>query len=1676
MQFTNSVDEPSDGQSFTTLKSLRRTCYAHMQTAGLIVLSQTTNETSDPRFNAMKTQTIKISLVCLALLASAACLRAGTIIKNNNADNLNLTTSWVGGVVPGVFDAAKWDSTVTGANSVALGADTSWGGIISSNPAGPVTINAGNTLTLGNLGIDMSRASQNLTISSGLTLGWGTQRWNVTNGLTLTVNGTFSRTASATLVSGASTVAAASQGTVMFSPSLVNGVVPWATVQSSGAATNGLATGSSFATVSGGNIVAYTAATAETTSGTGVFFGGIPTGDNSTVNYDLGVASTGGSLTSDLYVNTLRNIGGLYIQPGTANFRANAIMNAGTGTLIIGTPVQQANTKLNVHVPTPITNELVLAAWTSGITFTNGIISDNVNPLRLTIGGTNNQSVLFYNQSTFSGGFALNSGRVGIGTNSFPLSGTVTRGPLGKGTITLNGGTLFATLGGFTIGNPIVVGPGGGALQYGSASPDLTINGNITGSGTLALNGVYNVNGLFLNGDDSAFTGTVIVGGVTSDSNNRLGTSLSGSALAKWVVNGALQAQFVGGTNYLLGELSGNASGGLSGHAGNTDIAIQNFIVGQLNTSSLYAGIIVNNAAGNAQTGNSDNAALNVLALTKVGTGTLTLSGANTYTGPTTISGGALQLGTNTATGVLSPSTVIQDNATLIINHNNTFGQNTNLSSSPIMGSGSLVQAGSGTTILTAANNFAGDTIVSGGTLLVNGSIANTATVMSGAKLGGNGTIGGVVTVQSGGQLGAGTPANIGTLTLNSTPVLGGSVFVKVNASTAQADRITVNAPVFYSGTLVVSNTGVPLLAGDTFTIVSATSHNGNFSSIVGTPAGTPGTGLSFTFANGVLSVINTGAYATNSTPTNITTTVTTIGSYPGPVTNTLTIAWPSDHTGWMLQSQTNNVDGSLIMNPAAWFDMPGSGSVNLLSLTNPVNIAVYFRMMYVAPPIPASAPTGLTARPTNTAVALNWTAPAFARSYNVKNSTINGGPYATVANTIQTSYTNFGLVNGTPYYFVVSALNYNGETTNSLQVTATPLAVPPVAPTNLTAQATHGLVQLNWSAAATAFNYNVKRSTTTGGPYTTIATVPVTSYSDTNGLVDGTTYYYVVSGINFDGEGPNSAETNATPTATPPAVPTNVVATGEYTQVRVTWTGSFGATSYNVKVATNSGGPYTTFTNTTATTVYNTGLANGVTNYYVVSSVNGIGESANSSEVNATTTTVLPLYYDFENTGAGYPAPPLPVLGDPSIPWIEPLPDPFYWASDPLNMGGTGSTAFSDWEHHRDEIKLQIENYEIGTKPVVDPSMIAASVSGSGTSRTLSVIVTNVVSGTNRTIALSFAITLPASGTNTWPVIIGMNSANGSVNASILTGVAKINYQVNQVSVYGAQSPTDPYYVFYAAPSNPALDPFNTGQYSAWAWGFSRIIDGLYKLNGNLGGGAQIDLSRIACTGCSYAGKMALFCGAFDERVTLTIAQESGGGGANSWRYNGLVEPAGSVEWLPNTDHNWFRESMFNYGAGTNCGFLPEDHHELCAMVAPRALFATGNDGQIWLGTPSCFVVQKAVEQIYNTFSISDRFGYNLIGDHAHCATVTNLDSEMSQFVNKFLLRSNNVNTLIRDYPTPTNPIHMQYYTNGVMVDDYNKIPAANWTAWWGTTNPIIGAMGPSCGTGQGSSQTPCP
>src|ERR1700737_2418599 len=104
------------------------------------------------------------------------------------------------------------------------------------------------------------------------------------------------------------------------------------------------------------------------------------------------------------------------------------------------------------------------------------------------------------------------------------------------------------------------------------------------------------------------------------------------------------------------------------------------------------------------------------------------------------------------------------------------------------------------------------------------------------------------------------------------------------------------------------------------------------------------------------------------------------------------------------------------------------------------------------------------------------------------------------------------------------------GAAANTSAANKSPASVP-APPSDLSATAGDAAVTLKWTASSGATGYNVKRATTSGGPYTQIAAPTSTSYSDTS-LTNGTTYYYVVSAVNSMGESPNSAQVTANPIA----------------------------------------------------------------------------------------------------------------------------------------------------------------------------------------------------------------------------------------------------------------------------------------------------------------------------------------------------------------------------------------------------------------------------------------------------------------------------------------------------------------------------------------------------------------
>ena len=174
------------------------------------------------------------------------------------------------------------------------------------------------------------------------------------------------------------------------------------------------------------------------------------------------------------------------------------------------------------------------------------------------------------------------------------------------------------------------------------------------------------------------------------------------------------------------------------------------------------------------------------------------------------------------------------------------------------------------------------------------------------------------------------------------------------------------------------------------------------------------------------------------------------------------------------------------------------------------------------------------------------------------------------------------------------------------------------LAPDGLTADPGAAQVVLRWNAVNGATSYNVKRSTVSGGSYTNVFNVSTAGFTNT-GLANFTTYYYVVSIVAPNGEGPDSFEVSATPFNAAPSAPVSLTAAPGDVQVRLNWSAAPSARAYKVKRSTTSGGGHGVIATTTTTNYTDTAVTNGVAYYYVVSATNSLGEGANSTEASAT-------------------------------------------------------------------------------------------------------------------------------------------------------------------------------------------------------------------------------------------------------------------------------------------------------------------------------------------------------------------------------------------------------------------------------------------------------------------------
>lgn len=351
----------------------------------------------------------------------------------------------------------------------------------------------------------------------------------------------------------------------------------------------------------------------------------------------------------------------------------------------------------------------------------------------------------------------------------------------------------------------------------------------------------------------------------------------------------------------------------------------------------------------------------------------------------------------------------------------------------------------------------------------------------------------------------------------------------------------------------------------------------------------------------------------------------------------------------------------------------------------------------------------------------------------------------------------------------------------------------------------------------------------------------------------------------------------------------------------------------------------------------------------------------------------------------AGSTCPTLP--SNPTLPTVSKLPDPF------LPVSGPRVTTKSGWKCRQEEISALFQRYELGTLPP-KPSSVTASFS----SNTLTI---NCAEG-GRSISFTASITYPSSGRAPYPAIIAVGGSSIPQPA----GVAIINFNNGDIA---AQTNTGSrgqgkFYTLYG-------NTHTASAMMAWAWGASRIIDAL-----EITPGANINVNRLGVTGCSRNGKGALVVGAFEGRIALTIPQESGSGGSACWRLSDAMRSAGkNVQTASQiiTENVWFSRSFEQYV--TSVSRLPFDHHTLAGLVAPRGLFIIENTSQEWLGNESCFGCMKAAHKIWQALGVPDNMGVSQVGNHNHCQFPSSQQSELTAFVNKFLLDQSSNTAVMR-------------------------------------------------------------
>nr|WP_051917470.1 autotransporter-associated beta strand repeat-containing protein [Brucella anthropi] len=596
--------------------------------------------------------------------------------------------------------------------------------------------------------------------------------------------------------------------------------------------------------------------------------------------------------------------GGTFINGGVVSVGADSNLGASSGTLSFdgGT----------LHLTGSFNNSRAVTLGAGGGTIQTSLLHSN--EFSGTIGGTGKLTkngagtLTLAGDNSYTGGTVVNAGVLSVSAdkNLGDLSGGVQ----------LNSGTLRLT-GDVTSDRVVAFDAAGGTIDA-AAGTNSTFSGLIDGLGSLTKTGAGT---LVLSGSNDYLGGTVVEAGTLSiSSNDNLGDAASNLTFNGGTLrvadsittdrNVVLNAN--GGTIETTAGTSTSFTQGITGTGklnkdgdGTLILTGNNVYAGGTHVSKgvlqIGAGSTVGQIGGNAQVDadaalafdrSDDIIFADVIsgegALRHDGSGKLTLTGENSFTGGTTISAGTLQIGNGSTTGSIAGN--VDNNGTLAFNRSNTLDF-----SGVISGTGLVQQNGAGSLTLSGDSSaFGGSTSVAAGTLLVDGSLGGTVSVASGASLGGGGTIGGNTTVADGATL-AGSGAQ--TLTFDKNLSLGAASVVSVSYGTsAGSSPFLVKGDLALGGVINVTDFG----------------HNG------------PGIYRVFSYANNLTGTIGLGSLPTNITDPSTVTLQTTDDAVN--LINTVGLVlnfWDGQAAGHSLNGQANGGSGTWNKQNNNWTGLP---------------------------------------------------------------------------------------------------------------------------------------------------------------------------------------------------------------------------------------------------------------------------------------------------------------------------------------------------------------------------------------------------------------------------------------------------------------------------------------------------------------------------------------------------------------------------------------------------------------------------------------------------------------------------------------------------------------------------------------------------------------------------------